>query len=153
MTIRPASLDDAATIADLNCRLAWESESLTLDPARVLAGVVRALEDGSRARYWLAIVDGRVVGQLMQTWEWSDWRNGMFWWIQSVYVLPDYRRQGVFRRLHQHLRDLAIADPDVVGLRLYVEHANQAAKATYARLGMSTTGYEVLEETFGLDRS
>ena len=93
----------------------------------------------------MAEIDGRVVGQLMITYEWSDWRNGVFWWIQSVYVLPEARRLGVFSELYAHLERLAKATPGVCGLRLYVEHANERAQATYRRCGMVDAGYRVME--------
>jgi len=146
--IRPATLDDAATIADFNCRLARESEHRELDPVVLAAGVQAILADSTKGRYFVAVEEGKIVGQLMHTWEWSDWRNGEIWWLQSVYVVPEARGRGVFRRLFDHLRDLASARPDVVGLRLYVERENQAAQSTYLKLGMEETGYFVLERMF-----
>ena len=97
---------------------------------------------------WLRVLrDGRVIGQLMHTWEWSDWRNGQIWWLQSVYVLPEYRRRGVFRRLHAEVLELARADGGVCGIRLYVERENAVAQATYRALGFARPGYEVMEQT------
>ncbi len=144
MRIRDATADDAATIIDFNDRMAWETEGKHLERALVEPGVVRALEDPSLARYWLAVDDdGAPLGQLMVTWEWSDWRNGPFFWIQSVYVKEDARRRGVYRALHEH----AVAEArraGAVGVRLYVEPNNARAIATYARLGMRKT-YDVME--------
>ena len=94
------------------------------------------LEDASKGRYWVAVADDRIVGQLMVTYEWSDWRNGNIWWIQSVYVHPDWRRRGVFRALYRNVESLAAATPGVIGLRLYVETGNTRAQQTYAALGM-----------------
>ena len=144
MRIRDARPDDAATIVDFNLRMAWETEQRRLDRALLEPGVVRALADPSLARYWLAVNDAdQPLGQLMVTWEWSDWRNGQFFWIQSVYVAEDARRQGVYRALHEH----AVAeakDAGAVGVRLYVEPHNERAIATYARLGMQKS-YDVME--------
>ncbi|MBI1944089.1 MAG: GNAT family N-acetyltransferase [Deltaproteobacteria bacterium] len=144
MRIRDAIPDDAATIIDFNERMAWETEHKQLDRARLEPGVRRALADASLARYWLAVDDdGTPLGQLMVTWEWSDWRNGPFFWIQSVYVKEEARRRGVYRALHEH----AVAEAEragAVGVRLYVEPHNARAIATYARLGMTKT-YDVME--------
>lgn len=151
ITIRPAQPDDWPTIVESNCRLAEESEGKRLDRATLQAGVRAVLADPNRGRYFLACADGRIVGQLMTTWEWSDWRNGRIWWLQSVYVHPDYRRRGVFRRLFEHVLRAAESDPGVVGLRLYVENGNERAQETYRSLGMSGAGYFVLERMFGAD--
>jgi GNAT superfamily N-acetyltransferase len=140
---RPA---DAEAIADANVRMALETEDLHLDPETILAGVKAALDDHSRATYFVADAGGRIAGQLMITHEWSDWRNGDIWWIQSVYVYPEFRRQGVFRALYDRVRDLA--RKEAVGFRLYVENSNSGAQGTYASLGMHMTGYSVMEEMF-----
>jgi len=145
LTLRRAGPGDAAVIAEFNQRLAQESEGKTLDPAVLAAGVAAGLADPCKARYFVAEEDGLAVGQVMLTTEWSDWRNGWVWWIQSVYVRPEARRRGVFRALFQHAHEAARADPEVVGLRLYVERDNHAAQQTYQRLGMERTGYLVLE--------
>ena len=104
------------------------------------------LDDATRGLYWLAEVNRQVVGQLLVTPEWSDWRNGWFWWIQSVYVEPAWRRRGVFRALYDHVARAAREDPAVIGLRLYVERANHVAQQTYAGMGMEPTGYVVFEK-------
>jgi ribosomal protein S18 acetylase RimI-like enzyme len=145
MLLRPATAADAAVLADYNARLAEESEGKTLDRATLAAGVAAALADPHKGRYFVAELDGAVVGQLMLTTEWSDWRNGWIWWVQSVYVHPAARRRGVFRALYEHVRQAALAGPQVVGLRLYVEQDNERAQQTYARLGMDRTGYLVME--------
>jgi ribosomal protein S18 acetylase RimI-like enzyme len=147
LTLRSALAADAPLIAEYNQRLAQESEALALDPATLLAGVRAVLADAARGRYFVAERGGAVVGQLMITTEWSDWRNGWFWWVQSVYVRQDDRRQGVFRALYEHALAAARAEPGVVGIRLYVEHANAGAQQTYLRLGMRRTGYLVLEHS------
>lgn len=144
-TIRRATPADAALVTDFNLRLALESEGKALDRALLSAGVAAALADPGKALYFLAEEGGTVVGQTMVTTEWSDWRNGWFWWVQSVYVVPPARRSGVFRALYEHVHQAARADPAVVGLRLYVEQDNHAAQGTYSRLGMTRTGYLVFE--------
>jgi GNAT superfamily N-acetyltransferase len=146
--IRDATPDDAATIVEFNQRLAWESEQKRLDAATLEQGVARLLADPTWGRYFLACHEGEVVGQLMITYEWSDWRNGPIWWLQSVYVLPEHRRQGVFRRLHAHVRELAKTGREAVALRLYVERNNTAAHEVYRQAGMHDAGYFVMEETF-----
>lgn len=149
ISIREATPDDAATIAGFNERLAAESEDTTLDPDTVRAGVAALLADASKGRYWLATVGNDIAGQVMVTYEWSDWRNGLCWWIQSVYVHPDYRRRGVFSALYRHVESLAKVDAGVCGLRLYVERGNRRAKDTYRALGMRDSGHEVMESLFG----
>jgi ribosomal protein S18 acetylase RimI-like enzyme len=151
LTIRQARPPDAPVIVDFNRRLAEESEGKTLDAEILKPGVAAVLADSRKGLYFLAEADGRIVGQVGLTFEWSDWRNGWFWWIQSVYVRKEARRQGVFRALYRHIKEMARRDPEVIGLRLYVEHANESAQRTYLQLGMARTGYFVLE-TFPLVR-
>lgn len=146
ITIRPATLADAAIIADFNTRLALESENKRLNPGAIAAGVQALLENPHHGRYFIAEIDGCVVGQMMHTREWSDWRNGEFWWLQSVYVHPDYRRRGVFRTLMQHVVDLAKTTPGIVGLRLYMANDNSNAQQTYERCGFQFEHYVVLEQ-------
>jgi ribosomal protein S18 acetylase RimI-like enzyme len=144
-TLRRADAADAPTIVEFNLRLAEESEGKLLDPAVLAAGVAAGLADPDKALYFVAEEGGVIVGQVMVTREWSDWRNGWIWWIQSVYVRPEARRRGIFRALYNHVQGLAEADPQVIGLRLYVEKENHAAQQTYLSLGMERTGYLVLE--------
>jgi ribosomal protein S18 acetylase RimI-like enzyme len=146
LLIRKAELRDAAVIADFNRRMAFETEGKSLIPERVNAGVLRLLGDPSLGFYAVAERGGSVVGCLLITNEWSDWRNGLFWWIQSVYVEAGSRRQGVYRRLYQYVRELAQADSGICGFRLYVEKENAAAQRTYSSLGMEETHYLVYEE-------
>lgn len=143
--IRDARVDDIATIADFNIALAWESEQLRLESERVLRGVAEVVHGRAEARYFMATLQEIPVGQLMLTREWSDWRNGWLYWIQSVYVLPSARNRGIFRQLYESARDFVQADPRAAGLRLYVEEHNHSALQTYARLGMQSTGYRVME--------
>jgi GNAT superfamily N-acetyltransferase len=145
-SIRAATLSDCEVIADFNRRLAAEAEDKRLEHEVVVRGVRTALSDPARCRYYLATLDGEIVGQTMITFEWSDWRNGWFWWIQSVYVHADFRKRGVYRTLHEHIAREARRTPDVCGLRLYVDTRNDAAMKTYEALGMIPGGY-VLYET------
>ena len=142
--IRPARPADAPFIVDANCRMALETEDLALDRPTVELGVAAVLQDSTKGLYFLAEENGRPVGQLMVTFEWSDWRNGNLWWLQSVYVAPEFRRQGVFTALYRHLRALA-EQSGAAGVRLYVEENNAIAQQTYRRLGMDMTHYRVME--------
>ncbi len=151
LSIRDATTEDAATIADFNNRMCEETEGQRLDPGLIGPGVKRLLEDDANGRYWVAEVDGRVVGQIMVTYEWSDWRNGRIWWVQSVYVHGDYRRRGVFSRLFRYVEALALDDPDACGLRLYVDRDNRHAQRTYNALGMVETSYRIMEVMFEKD--
>ena len=143
--IRAAEPDDVPAIVHGNMAMALEAEHKQLDPAIVDRGVRAVFDDPSRGRYFVAEADGRVVGQAMYTTEWSDWRCGDFWWFQSVYVVPEARRLGVFRALYQHVEQLARAEPGVCGLRLYVERGSLRARQTYRRCGMRDAGYVVME--------
>lgn len=149
MNIRPAQPADAPIITDFNLRLAKETENLTLEPARVAAGVAAVLKDPAKGRYYLAEEQGTIVGQLMVTYEWSDWRNGNLWWIQSVFVQEQSRGRGIFRQLFQHLRELAQRQGDVPALRLYVHDENARARRSYEQLGMKRAHYEVFELELG----
>jgi GNAT superfamily N-acetyltransferase len=145
--VRPATPRDADAIAAMNLRLAQESEGHALDPATVARGVAAALNDPARALYFVAESDGRVAGQTLVTFEWSDWRNGFLWWLGSVYVAPELRGRGVFRALHARVEQEARA-AGAVGLRLYVWNENERARATYARLGWADANYRLLERMF-----
>lgn len=145
LTVRRAAPADLPTIVAFNLRLAEESEGKTLDQPLLTAGVGAALADPAKGPYFLAEDDGQAVGTMQITTEWSDWRNGWFWWIQGVYVRADARRRGVFRALYQHVYETAKHDPTVIGLRLYVEHENTRAQETYLGLGLSWTSYRVME--------
>jgi len=146
VTIREANLADAPVICEYNRRLAQESEGKTLEPAIVAKGVAAVLSDAAKGRYFVAEEHQEVVGQIMIAREWSDWRNAWMWWIESVYVRQDSRRQGVFRALYEHVYRTARADPTVVGLRLYVEKNNQAAQQTYLSLGMSPMNFHLFHK-------
>ncbi len=148
MTIREATGEDLEFIVAANWALASESERQHLDPTLLRPGVRTVLDDPTLGRYYLAEIDGKVVGQLMTTTEWSDWRNGLFLWIQSVYVLDEYRGAGVFRALYDHLSGMAASDTRICGIRLYVDRSNARAQEVYARLGMHRTNYGVMQTVY-----
>jgi GNAT superfamily N-acetyltransferase len=143
--IREAGTADSADIAAGNTTMAQETEGKALDPDTIGPGVQAILEDPTKGRYWVAESAGEVIGQLMITYEWSDWRNGTIWWIQSVFVRPDWRRKGVFSALYRHVESLVSSEPGVIGLRLYVEDNNRRAQRTYEALGMVKPSYLVME--------
>ena len=145
ITIRPARADEAELLATWAEAMAWETEHKRLDPATVRRGVRGVFEQPGRGRYFMAERGGEVAGTLMVTYEWSDWRHGDWWWIQSVYVAPAHRRQGVYAALYAHLKALAQASENVCGLRLYVERGNTPAQRTYTSLGMADAGYLMFE--------
>jgi ribosomal protein S18 acetylase RimI-like enzyme len=145
MRIRLATAADAGVLIEFNAAMALETEGKALLPDVIGAGVQSLLTNPEAGFYVVAEQDG-LIGSLMITKEWSDWRNGTFWWIQSVYVRPQFRRQGVYRKLYRHVQERAANDPKVCGFRLYVERENSRAQATYRALGMKPTHYLVFEE-------
>ena len=145
-TIRGGRPEDAEVIAGFNRAMAEETEAKKLDLGISVSGVRALLERPQNGRYLVAEQGDEIVGSLMVTTEWSDWRNGFFWWVQSVYVRPEFRRQGVYRALYTEVRIHAKAQPDVCGIRLYVENENDSAQKTYEALGMKKTGYRLYEE-------
>lgn len=153
--IRRADERDVDALVEFNRAMARETESKELDEEVLRAGVRRLLQEPRHGFYLVAErsrADGghqataEVVGSLMVTYEWSDWRNGLFWWVQSVYVSPSLRRRGVYRRLYQRVKELAASDATVRGFRLYVERENIVAQRTYEQLGMEETHYKLYEE-------
>jgi GNAT superfamily N-acetyltransferase len=146
--IRLADKNDIDTIAKFNAEMAWESENINLSMERLKKGVAGLFEDSRRGFYVVAECDGKVVGQTMITYEWSDWRNANFWWIQSVYVMPEYRRFGVFRSIVEHIKHKAEESSDVCGFRLYVSKYNSQAKKAYESMGMEMSYYEFYELSF-----
>jgi len=148
LVIRPGTVADVAHLVEFNRAMAAESEDKGLDVPVLERGVRYLLDHPDEGFYLIAERSGTAVGTLMVTYEWSDWRNGRFWWIQSVYVIPSERRRGVYRALHQHVRERARRDPQACGLRLYVERENVGAMATYRAMGMTETRYRLYEEEF-----
>jgi len=143
--IREADLDDTQRIVLFNQAMARETEGRELDRKPLTKGVESLLKDPARGRYFVAVKGEEVVGQVMVTTEWSDWRNGSVWWLQSVYVSKRHRREGVYRLLHEHVRETARSEK-VIGIRLYVERDNLPAQETYGALGMERSQYLMFEE-------
>lgn len=148
MQIRPATTADIEILADFNLRLAQETEDYCLDRTLVESGVRNGLQKGDEVQYLVAVVEEKVVGQLMLTREWSDWRDGWMYWLQSVYVVADFRGQGVFRSLLESAIDSLKLRDDVAGVRLYVEVENEVAISTYKKMQFKDCGYKVMERTF-----
>jgi len=146
LAIRTGTAADAAAISRFNQAMALETEGKALLPELVDAGVRRLIGEPSLGFYVVATDGDDIVACLLVTQEWSDWRNGLFWWIQSVFVEPGRRRQGVYSSLYEHVQELAAADPQVCGFRLYVEKDNVVAQQAYAALGMAATDYLLYEE-------
>jgi GNAT superfamily N-acetyltransferase len=149
--VRPALREDVSLMARWAEAMALETEDKPLDPDTVARGIQLALDDPERGRYFIAEIGGEPAGTLMLTTEWSDWRCGWWWWIQSVYVETQFRRRGVYRALHGYVFTLAQADPEVRGLRLYVERDNSNACRTYEFLGMHDSGYRMYELSISHD--
>ncbi len=143
--VRPAAAHDHGTIVAFQCRMAHETENLTLDEGTVEAGVRTVLDEPARGCYWVAELNGHVVGCLLTLPEWSDWRNGTVLWIHSVYVLPEFRRRGVYRALYRHVARIVERDASLKGLRLYVDKSNLPARKTYEALGMDGEHYQLYE--------
>lgn len=145
-------MEDLDSLVAFNAAMALETEGRVLDRHRLRQGVEAVLVSPARGFYIVSETQGvhhpRVVGQLLVTYEWSDWRNGTFWWIQSVYVAPQWRRRGVYRRMHEYVLRETRARPDVCGVRLYVEAGNTAAQAAYERMGLAPSTYRVFERDF-----
>lgn len=148
LLVRVAEDKDVQTLAQFNMSLAWETERKKLELPVVSRGLRTLLKNPHHGFYTVAEMAGDVVGCVMVTYEWSDWRCGLFWWIQSVYVKPEFRRQKVFSTLYGFLKDKASREPNVCGFRLYVEGANLTAQNTYSQVGMGETSYKVYEELF-----
>lgn len=148
MNVRDATTADVPVIVDFMAAMAAETEDRALDRILVGKGILHAITHPADAIYLVAEVDGVVRGCLMLTFEWSDWRAGRFWWIQSVFVADGWRRLGIYTRLHEAVRSRAMQDPLACGIRLYVEKDNHPAQATYTAMGMIQTDYRVFEEAF-----
>jgi GNAT superfamily N-acetyltransferase len=148
LRIRQARPSDQIVVAEFNRRLALETESIELAPAVLAAGVAHALANPDRLCYYLAerLEASEILGQTAISREWSDWRNGWIWWLQSVYIAESHRGRGVFKALFAHIRASARSQGDVIGLRLYVESSNENALRTYRALGLEPGGYSVYQE-------
>ena len=143
--VRPANANDLEVLVEFNSAMALETEGKNLDQDALNAGVAAVLEDGLKGFYLLAECLGNPAGQLLVTSEWSDWRNAYFWWIQSVYVMPEHRRRGVYRAMDQQVRVQAKLRGNVCGVRLYVDRRNHGAQKVYSSLGMLPSHYDMYE--------
>ena len=146
MNIRIATRDDAAAMVEFNQAMALETEQKHLDSEVLSNGVAAVFDDPEKGFYVVADIEGEIIGGLLVTFEWSDWRNGWFWWIQSVYVRPEGRGKSVYSKLYQFVKERALAAGNVCGFRLYVEKENEHAQAVYKKLGMDETYYLMFEE-------
>jgi RimJ/RimL family protein N-acetyltransferase len=155
--VRPAREEDVESIVSFSAAMALETEGRQLDMPRLREGTLALIKTPDRGFFMVAALQQEssqpILGQLMITFEWSDWRNAAFWWIQSVYVDPAWRRQGVYRRMHHSIMQLAQSRPDVCGVRLYVEETNTAARQVYSRVGLSISRYQIYETDFVLPRT
>ncbi|MBE6051498.1 MAG: GNAT family N-acetyltransferase [Clostridium sp.] len=145
MNIRRANLNDLDKIVEYNYNLAYETEDKELDKNILTSGVKKILEDETKGIYHVCEIDGKVVGQIMYTYEWSDWRSGIFIWVQSVYVHKDYRGKGIFKALYSRVKEICDSDSEYVGIRLYVERENYTAQKTYKKIGMTECNYYMYE--------
>jgi ribosomal protein S18 acetylase RimI-like enzyme len=143
--IRKAKKADLSSIVDFQLAMALETENLQLDKATVEKGVAAAYNDPSKGQYFLAEVDGEVAASLMITYEWSDWRNGQVYWIQSVFVKEKFRRMGIYKKMYAHIQDIVNKDTRLRGIRLYVDKTNIRAQKTYANTGMNGEHYQLFE--------
>lgn len=146
MKIRLAKKEDSSALVDFNQAMALETEGKTLDSQILTSGVSKVFSDDKKGFYVVAEDNGKIAGGLMVTYEWSDWRDGWFWWIQSVYILPDYRGKRIYSLLYQFVKDEAQKQGDVCGFRLYVEKENENAQKVYEKLGMESSHYLMYEE-------
>ncbi|NQU52137.1 MAG: GNAT family N-acetyltransferase [Bacteroidetes bacterium] len=145
MIIRKATIDDIDQIVEFQLKMASETEGIELDKPTVEMGVSAVVNDNSKGQYYVAAIDKQVVSSLLTTFEWSDWRNGTILWIQSVYVLQEFRRKGVYRNMYAHIKSLVLENDNLNGIRLYADKSNLAAQKTYKTLGMSPDHYVTFE--------
>jgi GNAT superfamily N-acetyltransferase len=145
MIIRQAIETDTASIVEFQLAMAWETEQLQLDEPTVVKGVAAVFADSSKGIYYVAETNGQVVGSLLTTFEWSDWRNGTVLWIQSVYVRPEFRKRSIFSRLYKHIQEKVALNSDLRGIRLYADKTNTSAHGVYEHLGMTSEHYQMYE--------
>ncbi len=145
IVVRTATIDDAEIISDFQVAMALETELFTLDKNTVIKGVTAVFEEVSKGQYFVAAREDEVVGSLLITREWSDWRNQWVWWIQSVYIKPEYRKKKIFSTMYHKIKSLVINNDGVAGLRLYVDLSNQNARRIYEAIGMNGEHYQLFE--------
>ncbi len=145
MNIRPGLFYDVETLAQLQVTMAWETEEFKLDLETVKKGVQAVIDDPSKGKYWVMENAGEIAGCLLTVPEWSDWRNGTIIWIHSVYTLPKYRGQGVYKKLYSHIQEMVRTDENLKGIRLYVDKRNTGAQKVYENLAMNGEHYTLYE--------
>lgn len=145
MQVRKATTKDIPSIVDFQIRMAAETEGVELDKPTVLKGVTAVVNDTNKGQYYVTEIKNIVVASLLTTYEWSDWRNGTILWIQSVYVLNEYRRKGIYRNMYSHIKQLVLENQELNGIRLYADKSNLTAHKTYQELGMSPEHYITFE--------
>ena len=145
MLVRIANKDDIPAIVKFQLAMAAETENIELDKKTVTKGVSAVIDDPSKGRYYLAEKKGKIIGSLLTTFEWSDWRNGTVLWIQSVYILPEFRRKGVYSNMYKHIKNMVLKDEKLNGIRLYADKDNNIAHTTYLKLGMTPDHYITFE--------
>ena len=145
MIVRQATRSDSASIVEFQLSMAWETEELKLNEPTVIKGVAAVFEDPAKGIYYVAETDGKVVGSLLTTFEWSEWRNGTVLWIQSVYVRPEYRKRSIFSKLYKHIQEKVTANSNLRGIRLYADKTNIPAHGVYEHLGMTAEHYQMFE--------
>ncbi len=145
MIIRQADINYSASIVEFKVAMAWEPERLQLNKPTVIKGVAAVFSDSSKGIYYVAEREGKILGSLLTTFEWSDWRNGTVLWIQSVYVRPEFRKKSVFSKLYKHVQELVAAEPGLRGIRLYADKTNTPAHSVYEHLGMTAEHYQMFE--------
>ncbi len=148
--IRKAKVEEVNLIVDFQQKMAWETEKLKLDENELTAGVRAVFHDSAKGCYFVALEDNIIIGSLMITYEWSDWRNRTVYWIQSVYVLPEHRQKGVYKALYAHILSLMNEDEKVGGVRLYVDKSNRIAQTVYTKMGMNGDHYQLFERMKGI---
>lgn len=145
MNIRKATQSDLESLVDFQLLMARETEEVILNKTTVTKGVSAVLSDPAKGSYYVTETDGKLVASLLTTFEWSDWRNGTVLWIQSVYVLPEFRRKGIYRNMYSFLKEKVLADKNLKGIRLYADKSNYPAQKTYKTLGMNPDHYTTFE--------
>lgn len=143
--ISKAEISDAPIIVDFQLKMAMETENIALDKGILKQGVQAVFKDSSLAQYYVAKAEGKIIASLMITYEWSDWRNRKVWWIQSVYVIPEFRRRGIFTMFYDFIKEIVEKSEDVGGIRLYVDKTNSPAQKTYTKVGMNGEHYQLFE--------
>jgi ribosomal protein S18 acetylase RimI-like enzyme len=143
--IRPASKQDSNYIIDFQIKMAMETENVQLDASVLTEGVMQLFADPAKGKYYVAEENGQVIGCLMTTYEWSDWRCGNVLWIQSVYIIPSQRNKGVYKKMYDHIKALVVNNQGYRGIRLYVDKTNSSAQRVYEKLGMNGEHYQVYE--------